>query len=145
MPDRDWESNYEQILHSSLDREEIDTREKSRENRVAPRFSLKSGTIWIKVDQSFHVNDISVSGISFYSTRPFEIKKKIAITLGKVFLIEAAVVDCRIVETDPDMLEAHYRISCQFSNEHSATQFLVILKDMDEIGVEVWEAEQDSG
>ena len=129
---REWEKEYESLLNESRKKGEVDSRAEASEKRLAPRFRLASGSIWIKLDLSFDVIDVSVSGISFYSSQPFEKNQVFAITLSKAFRIEAEILDCDLVETDPHMMEAQYLVRCRFVDEASAMRFLVMLKEMND-------------
>ncbi|MEE8394853.1 MAG: hypothetical protein V3S29_02280 [bacterium] len=136
MRNREWEKDYQAILEDSLTNGELVT-QGAAEKRAFPRFNLKSGSIWVKVDQSFDVIDVSVSGISFFSTYPFKADQTLGITLGKAFLIEAKVVETHLVEKDAIFLETAYRVACRFTDDKTGVRFLVMLKEMDnlEIGI----------
>ena len=129
---QDWETQYEKLLRKSLESGEVKPLEGKSELRTAPRFSLQTGSIWIRTEMPFDVVDISSNGMAFLSHRLFAVGQHLALTLGKAFLVEATVVDCRMIETDPDLMEAMYRVSCEFNDVHNGTQALVMLKEMEE-------------
>ena len=130
--DREWNQEYEQLLKAGLDSGEIEIISPREEQRQSPRFRIKAGSIWVKMDSCFEVVDASVSGISFQSDREFSTGQVLAITLAKAFKIETEVIDCKMVETDPAMLETRYLTRCRFVDEHSSVRFLVMLKAIDD-------------
>ena len=132
MQNGEWEKKYQSLLDKSRRDGEIEVLEGGAEKRAFPRFKLKSGTVWIQINLSFDVIDISVSGISFYSTRPFAKEQVLAITLGKAFRIESVVVGCDMVELEEKFLEIAYLVRCRFKDETSALRFMVMLKEVDD-------------
>ncbi len=132
MLNREWEKEYQYLLDKSRSEGDVEVLGEGAEKRAFPRFKLKSGTVWIQLNLSFDVVDISVSGISLYSLRPFEKEQIIAITLGKAFRIEAEVVNCEMVELEEKFLEIAYLVRCRFKDETSALRFLVMLKEVND-------------
>lgn len=145
MDNREWEDEYEHVLEESTERGEIKMGSGEWEHRKDPRLGLKHAQVWIKVDLPFEVIDISISGISFYSTTKFIKDQTFAITLGKAFVIEALVVDCQLVETDKNMMEAHYRTACSFENPETGRQFLVMLKEADDTDISILNGKKEEG
>lgn len=139
MTKKDWEGEYARLLEKALESGEVQPLDKAHEKRTQPRFHLGSGSIWIRVEQSFDVLDVSVNGLAFLSEKSFTPGQNVAISLGKAFLVESVVVDCRMVETDEGMMEAMYRISCEFEDTQSGQQALILLKEMEEPEVLVGE------
>jgi hypothetical protein len=132
MLNREWEREYEEILKEGKKTGELEILPEKKEQRSFPRFRIKSGAVWIRMDLSFDVVDVSVSGISIYSSHPFASKQVFAVTLGKVFRIEAEVIDCSLVESDRQFLETRYLVRCSFLDSHSAMRFLVMLKELND-------------
>ena len=129
---KDWEIQYEKLVREAMEKGTAKVLKGSQEHRAQPRFSLEMGSIWIRTETPFDVVDISATGIAFLSERLFAKGQHIAMTLGKAFLVEANVVGCVMVETDPEMMEAKYRVSCEFQDSHNGTQALLMLKEMEE-------------
>ena len=131
MERRNWELDYEDLLRKSIALGEVSCQE-SGEKRESPRFKLNTGTIWVRLDQAFEVADISKDGISFFS--PFKLipGHEIPLTLGKAFLIDAIVVDCKMVITDEDFMESKYRICCRFKESETGIKMLVMMKEIED-------------
>ena len=132
-----WDEDYEQLLQESLNSGKIDTVSGGAEKRDSPRFQIQSGAIWVRLDTCFDVLDASISGISFRADCRFKAGEVLAITLAKAFKIEAEVIDCRKMETNPALLETAYITRCRFTDEHSAVRFLVMLKAVDNHDIEL--------
>lgn len=135
MQNREWERDYQALLENSIVKGEIDAQGRENEKRDAPRFRVATGAVWIRVEQSFDVIDISKTGISFFASHRFEPSQHFGITLGKAFLVEATVITCEMVEVDEGLLDVRYRVSCRFNDEYTGMRFLVMLKEMDNLEI----------
>lgn len=128
----EWDKEYEELVKESLSRGDITLVSSDQEKRDSPRFRIKSGAIWVRMDTSFDVLDASISGISFEADRHFKPNDVIAIAIAKAFKIEAEVISCEMVETEPGNTQVKYITRCHFIDEHSAVRFLVMLKAVDD-------------
>lgn len=137
MSDANWKEAYEELLRQ--EKEEKDGGESSGEDerRKQPRFRIKSGYVWIKIQPRFFVVDVSVSGISLLSDYPFEIGEELSITLGKALNIVSVVNECVLVRSDEAFLENKYLVRCAFENEAQGMEFLVMIKETDELDLEI--------
>jgi hypothetical protein len=133
MADSQWKQAYEEMLDEAEARGEVEELARDRERREEPRFRLRSRRVFMRVQLHFDVVDVSVAGISVYSDIPFKVNQPVIITLGKAFSVEATVVDCPLVEADPNLLETKYLVRCQFASEAVGMQFLVMMKQMDDL------------
>ena len=129
---RDWEREYKDLLQRALSKGDVEPLKEQHEHRSSPRFPLAMGSVWIRAEMPFDVVDMSPNGMAFLSDRLFSKGQHLALTLGKAFLVEARVVHCTMVETDEDLMEAKYRISCEFNDPHNGRQALMLLKEMEE-------------
>ena len=126
-----WKEDYEALVRESD--AEADAGPGGTERRNRPRFRLKTQHVFIKVEARFPVVDLSVSGIAVYSDFPFRVGQAINITMGKAFTVESTVVDCTLVEADPGLLEAKYRVRCAFEDEETGMRFLVMMKQLEDL------------
>lgn len=133
MSATEWKDDYERLLATAGSNGDLEANGNTHERRTNPRFKLHSETIWVKVEPRFSVIDVSINGIAFYSSYHFRPDTVIQTSIGKAFSIEAKVLDCEMVESDPDFMEAMYQVRCQFVDENMGMQFLVMLKEMDNI------------
>ena len=62
--EREWNEEYEALVKESISRGEITLIGDNEEKRVSPRFRIKSGAIWVRMDTCFDVLDASISGIA---------------------------------------------------------------------------------
>ncbi len=128
-----WKEDYEALLREGATHGEVELRPADAERRLQPRFRLKTQHVFIKVEPRFGVVDVSISGIAVYSDFPFKVGHTVNITMGKAFTVEAMVVDCTLVEAYPDLLETKYRVRCAFEDETTGMQFLVMMKQMEDL------------
>lgn len=137
MNDAIWKEAYEELLRQ--ERAEKDGGEPSKEDerRVQPRFRIKSGYVWIKIQPKFFVVDVSVSGIALLSDYPFEIGEELSITLGKALNIVSVVKECVLMQSDEALLENKYLVRCAFESEVQGMEFLVMIKETDELDLEI--------
>lgn len=130
-----WQQEYDALLHDAQARGDLQPFAGGSERRVQPRFRLRSQHVFIKVEPRFDVADVSVSGMGLLSDFPFRIGQTLNITLGKAFSVEAVVMDCRLVLFNEDLLETKYQVRCQFADESVGMQFLVMMKQMDDLEI----------
>lgn len=134
MNEESWSREYDALLREQGgDEAPPDVAER----RAHPRLRLRHGAIWIRMDWKFAVFDVSISGIGFYSSLPFQPGRVITVMLEKAFALEAEVVGCHLMETDPAFMETQYRVHCVFRNRLHGTQFLVLMKQMDDLQLEL--------
>lgn len=134
------------MLQEGLAKGDVAPLEDPSDRRQAPRFQVKSRKVWIKVQRQFRVVDLSIAGIAVVSDFPFEVGHTIHITLGKAFAVEATVRDC-VPDPEGPTGTGGYRISCRFEEESVGMQFLVMLRQFDELELtlEPGALEQHSG
>ena len=137
MSDANWKEAYEEILREEKEERDGGVSSPGDERRNQPRFRIKSGYVWIKIQPRFFVVDVSVSGISLLSDYPFEIGEELNITLGKALTIVSVVKECVLVQSDEALLENKYLVRCAFENERQGMEFLVMIKENDELDLEI--------
>lgn len=133
MPTENLEAEYEKLVREELGKPDSMSKLPDDERRFHPRFKLHAESVWIKVDTSFRVIDMSLQGLSMYSDRPFEAGHQLKVMVGKAFLVETEVIDCEMLETDPELMETQYRVSCRFLDESVGKQLLVMMKELDDM------------
>ena len=131
MPENVWDSEYNQLLNSARKTGEFKELKSGAERRNHPRFPLKMESVWMKMASPFTVADISLSGISLLSNKPFLPGSTLQLQLVKAFQVESVVVGCDMEEADSDLLDMQYRVRCRFSDLMDTKQILVMIKEMD--------------
>ena len=61
MSDANWKEAYEEILREEKEERDGGVSSPGDERRKQPRFRIKSGYVWIKIQPRFFVVDVSVS------------------------------------------------------------------------------------
>jgi len=135
MSKRSLEQEYQLILSECLAKGEVRVRTGAPEQREAPRFEIQKGQIAVRVEPTFKLVDISATGIAFLSELPFKPGQVLQLILKDTVAFQARVVACQLVETDIDYLEMRYRVQCRFGDSANGKQLLVLMKDMERIGV----------
>lgn len=128
-----WQQDYEALLREARARGDLERFGNGCDQRGQPRFRLRSQQVFIKVEPRFDVMDVSVSGMAVLSDFPFRVGQTVTITLGKAFSVEATVMDCPLVLLNEDLLETKYQVRCRFADEAVGMQFLVMMKEMDDL------------
>lgn len=136
MAELKWREEYKYLLESGKTAGEFLPRVGGGERRNNPRFKLKNSYVSIKVEPKLMVVDISITGISLFSDFQFRPGNIITVTLGKAFAVDARVIDCELVVSDEIFLENKYLIRSQFENMDIGPQFLVMIKEMEDLDVE---------
>lgn len=137
MSEANWKDAYEEILRQDSTQENGGQNPGGENRRKKPRFRIKSGYVWIKIQPRFTVVDVSVSGIALFSDYPFEVGEELSITLGKALNIISVVKECELVQSDEGLLENKYHVRCNFENEEQGMEFLVMIKETDELELEI--------
>jgi hypothetical protein len=135
MGKRNLEQEYQLILSEGLAKGEIRIRTGAPEQREAPRFEIQQGRIAVRVEPIFQLVDISATGIAFLSDLPFQTGQVLQLILKDTVAFQARVVCCPLVETDIDYMEMRYRVQCRFGDSANGKQLLVLIKEIERIGV----------
>ena len=135
MSKRDLEQEYQLLLSEGLAKGEIRLRASALEHREAPRFAMRQSRIAVRVEPDYRLVDLSATGIAFYSDRPFRVGQVLQLILKDTVAFQARVVGCELVETDIDYLEMSYRVQCTFGDSSNGKQLLVLIKEMERMGV----------
>lgn len=106
------------------------------DRRGKPRYHLRSGAVWVRVEPQFKVLDVSATGVAFLADMPFPIDEKVHLVLNRAILIEARVVDCRLIETDARLLEAKYSVHCHYLDASHGSQLMDTLDALGDLTVE---------
>ncbi len=109
-----WRDEYEELLEGTHDR--VDRRDSSRggDKRSRPRFSIKTGSVHVRLETPFEVVNVSASGIAFFSRRSFELGKIVSINCADRVKVDARIIHCRMVDADAVYLDAKYFVACRF-------------------------------
>jgi PilZ domain len=135
MGQRDLEQEYQLILSEGFATGELRIRTEAPDLREAPRFHIQQGRIGVRLEPQLLLVDVSASGIAFLSEVPFPPGSVLQVILKDTVAFQARVVACQLVETDIDYLEVRYRVQCRFSDSINGKHLLVLMKEMERIGV----------
>lgn len=132
MGEWNLEREYESLLQSGLETGEVSIRTDPPDHRAAPRFRLPASDIAVRVEPYFRLVDVSAVGIAFMSERPFAVDSVLQLIVRGTVAFQARVVECPLVETDPELLEVRYRVQCRFDSTATGKHLLLLLKEMEQ-------------
>jgi PilZ domain len=128
------EREYELLIEEGLANGEITVRKDGPDLRAEPRFRLRGSRVAVRVEPQLKVVDLSAAGIAFLSEQPFNPGDVLHVIIKDTLAIQARVVGCQLVETDPALLELHYRVHCRFNDVSNGKQLLLLMKEIARIG-----------
>lgn len=114
MTEHNHTQRYEELIGVGANTGKIDMQPPEDDRRKHPRFKLEGTQLTIAVHLIVSAIDISRSGVSFYSNYSFTLGQLFALDIGQVFSVTAEVTECTLEETDPNVMEAHYRVRSRF-------------------------------
>ncbi len=84
------------------------------ERRQHERVRLRRSAVGVRLEPRIVATDVSDSGIGFWTNIAFEPGEHVHLVVDDVLVVEARVVECRIVESHPGLLELVYHVHCAF-------------------------------
>ena len=115
---------YHQILQERKT-EIIATGGLGANQRVNPRFRVKTDDLWISSVPDFTLLDMSITGLAIRSNYPLEVDQVIEVSLGSSLSATAIVVDCKLVGSADEWTDAEFRISCRYAEDLRGKELLV--------------------
>ena len=122
------EKKYTKILMEAFEKGELDWG--IFERRRAPRVILRSVGISASVTPNISVENISSSGMAFFSDQPISPGSDVDITLEGLLKFMASVTACETLDK-PLLPNLPFRIRCVFCDNHEGTQLLVAAKELE--------------
>ena len=102
------------------------------DRRTEPRYNFATDSrIFAHMGpKAFKILNISVGGIAFFSDVAFEPGAKLLMSALGLIAMEVEVLSCEMEETDPDLMEYHYRVRARFSPMVNGYQVYVLAREM---------------
>ena len=123
-----WDKQYQTLLSKGIAAGRVQVLPSTSEKREHPRYRMANTTVWGRVDHCYPVIDKSLTGLAFFSPTPFPVGQVVRISLRQFFVVDALVVGCEMVESDPVFLNFQYKVRCRFNNlDPTLVQVLVAL------------------
>ena len=97
----------------------------SGNQRVNPRFRIKTDDLWISSVPEFNLLDISISGLAISANYPLDKGLMIEISIGSGLRATATVVDCKLISSADEWTDAEFRISCRYTEDLLGKEILV--------------------
>lgn len=135
MQAQTWEAAYDRFLEQC--REAGDLEPWAGEHRAHPRFRLLSNVVWTAGEFQFSIVDLSISGIAFDSNFACEAGRELVVRLSDLISVRAQVVGTSKLEPTPMFIAGRYRARCRFVDEVEGLRFLVMVKDMKALRIDL--------
>lgn len=97
--------------------------------RRHPRFKVEDMEKQVDVSVNVSLNNISLSGVSFFCKNLFQPGQNFDFKVGSIFSIQAEVIQCEMVETDAEMMEVQYLVLCKFIEQDMDLHSLLSIID----------------
>ena len=133
--DKKLEQKYQILIEESISSGMLKIGKNGDEMRKEPRFQVRDGAISVRVEPTFEILDLSATGMAFLSDIAFTPGTIITLYLEETTGVQAFVIGCVMKETDPDFLETRYRVQCRFDNEEHGCRVLLMMSDVNKLGV----------
>ena len=133
--DKKLEQSYQMLIEESIASGVVRIGKNGDEQRKAPRFQVKDGAISVRVEPTFEIIDLSATGMAFLSDISFKPGSTITLFLEETTGVQAFVIGCVMMETDPDLLETRYRVQCRFDNEEHGRMVLLMMSEVNKLGI----------
>jgi hypothetical protein len=111
MSNRNWKREYRQVLRQHAPAAPV--RRKAPDHRTQPRLQTRGVAAWIGVTPGLHLIAISARRMEFYADHAFRPGLHLRVQVDTAPPVHAEVLDCRLEETDPGLLELRYRVRCR--------------------------------
>ena len=125
------DQEYDLLVKEGIAKGEIQVRVDEPDLRGAPRFQMHQRHLSVRVEPQLSVVDLSALGIALLSEYPFDCGETLHLVLQNTLVVQAQVMGCELVETDPMILEARYRVQCRFLDATHGKQLLVLMKELE--------------
>ena len=121
--------NYNDLIQRAASAGELELRPDDQERRRQPRFRIADALVGILVLKDCEIVDVSLSGVAFYSERPYSLDQEIQVTLRDSIGVQARVVGCDIEEVDSPFFDCRYTVRCEFVETDAALCLVDVLLD----------------
>lgn len=125
----DQEKRYQALLKEAEETGNIEFGDIDLGRRNHPRFKIEDTEMQVDVSLNVSVINISLSGVCFFSNLRFKPGQKFDFKVGSVFSIQAEVINCEMVETDPALLEVRFQVLCEFIEQELDLHSLLSIID----------------
>jgi hypothetical protein len=131
VKERSPQDQYQGLVHEGIAQGRVQVLDGGLEKRQHPRFAMRATQVWSAVERSYPVVDKSLTGVAFLTAQAFPVGEMVKISMRRFFAVDAVVVGCEIVETDPTYLEYLYKVRCRFRGLDPALLHVLVAMDMD--------------
>jgi hypothetical protein len=103
-----------------------------KERRAEPRYPFKDqAQIFAHLGpKAFHIINISIGGVAFYSDVAFEPGTKLLLSALGMIALDVEILSCDMEEVDGSLMEYRYRVRAKFGPRVNGYQVYVLAREM---------------
>ena len=125
-----WEREFERLLSAHSEQSEVDGPLQGAERRHYPRIKVDKELDMGKKGMRAILVNSSPSGMALDYDYQVPLGSVITVTVGKTFLMNAAVVGCRRVFNKMSRNATGFRVNCHFEYDFQGTQLLFAITEL---------------
>jgi hypothetical protein len=103
-----------------------------RERRAEPRYPFRDqAQIFAHLGpKAFHIVNISIGGVAFFSDVAFEPGTKLLLSALGMIALDVEILSCTMEEVDGSLMEYRYRVRAKFGPRVNGYQVYVLAREM---------------
>jgi hypothetical protein len=103
-----------------------------RERRTEPRYPFRDqAQIFAHLGpKAFHIINISIGGVAFFSDVAFESGTKLLLSALGMIALDVEILSCHMEEVDGGLMEYRYRVRAKFGPRVNGYQVYVLAREM---------------
>lgn len=103
-----------------------------RDRRAEPRYPFRDqAQIFAHLGpKAFHIINISIGGVAFFSDVAFEPGTKLLLSALGMIALDVEILSCEMEEVDGGMMEYRYRVRAKFGPRVNGYQVYVLAREM---------------
>ncbi len=109
-----------------------ESRQMSKERRNEPRYPFRDeAQIFAHLGpKAFHIANISIGGVAFFSDVAFEPGTKLLLSALGMIALDVEILSCAMEEVDDGLMEYRYRVRAKFGPRVNGYQVYVLAREM---------------
>jgi hypothetical protein len=109
-----------------------ESRPSSKDRRIEPRYPFKDeAQIFAHLGpKAFHIANISIGGVAFFSDVAFEPGTKLLLSALGMIALDVEILSCEMEELDGSLMEYRYRVRAKFGPRVNGYQVYVLAREM---------------
>ncbi|HEX7928805.1 MAG TPA: PilZ domain-containing protein, partial [bacterium] len=129
---RDYLDEVDLFMTETGDKSTAKPAASGRERRAEPRYPFRDqAQIFAHLGpKAFHIINISIGGVAFFSDVAFEPGTKLLLSALGMIALDVEILSCEMEEVDGGMMEYRYRVRAKFGPRVNGYQVYVLAREM---------------